>query len=264
VNSKPTHQQQREQWRDALESAIAHPEEPLLVERFNDGWGWNTSARPVSVRCIHKQTYIIKGQQAGRQIVNDQIIALLGMALGAPVGRPRIVEISPDLLECEPQYNYLTPGTAHATLFIQNCDDDRYPDSFRTNQAENIPRFASLCVLYGWVLARDHQFLVEKQYPNRVYSVDHGHFFPGGPNWTKETLSQAPAAELDTHLRILCSFSRKSPEIINALEQLDQVSEDQIIQAVAAPPNEWGLTMEERVMMVEYLVKRQKELINLL
>jgi hypothetical protein len=66
------------------------------------------------------------------------------------------------------------------------------------------------------------------------------------------------------NLWILCSFSRESPEIINALEQLDQVSEDQIIQAVAAPPNEWGLTMEERVTMVEYLVKRQKELINLL
>jgi hypothetical protein len=48
------------------------------------------------------------------------------------------------------------------------------------------------------------------------------------------------------------------------LEQLDQVSEDKIIQAVAAPPIEWGLTMEERVTMVEYLVKRQKELINLL
>ncbi|WP_254174806.1 HipA family kinase [Planktothrix pseudagardhii] len=264
MNSKPTHQQQQEQWRDALESAITHPEEPLLVERFNDGWGWKTSACPVSVRCIDKQTYIIKGQQAGRQIVNDQIIARLGMALGAPVGRPRIVEISPDLLECEPRYNYLTAGTAHATLFIQNCEDDRDLTKFRTHPAENIPRFASLCVLYGWVLAKDHQFLFEKQYPNRVYSVDHGHFFPGGPNWTQETLSQAPAAELDTRLSRLCSLSRESPEIINALEQLDQVSEDMIIQAVAAPPKQWGLKMEERVTMVEYLVKRQQQLVNLL
>lgn len=262
MNSKPTHQQQREQWRDALESAIAQPEELLFVEHFLKVW--NTSARPALFRCYDNQKYMIKGQQAGRQIVNDQIVARLGITINATVGYPRIAEIDSELSEGYPELDYLTPGTAHATLFIEGCKDERDLTKFYTQQAENIPRFASLCVLYGWVLARDHQFLFEKQYPNRVYSVDHGHFFPGGPNWTHETLSQAPAAELDTHLRILCSFSRESPEIRNALEQLDQVSEDQIIQAVAAPPNEWGLTMEERVTMVEYLVKRQKELINLL
>lgn len=262
MNSKPTHKQQREQWRDALESAIAQPEEPLLIETFVKAW--NTSARPALFRCYDNRKYIIKGQQAGRQIVNDQIVARLGVIINAPVGYPRIAEIDSELSEGYPELDYLTPGTAHATLFIEGCKDERDLSKFYTEQAENIPRFASLCVLYGWVLARDHQFLFEEEFPNRVYSVDHGHFFPGGPNWTMEALSQAPPAELDTRLRRLCSFSQESPEIRNTLEKLNKVSEDKIIQAVAAPPIEWGLTMEERVTMVEYLVKRQKELINLL
>jgi len=42
------------------------------------------------------------------------------------------------------------------------------------------------------------------------------------------------------------------------------VAEATIIQAVASPPNEWGLTMEERIVLVEYLLRRQQELLDAL
>ncbi|MGL5135627.1 MAG: HipA family kinase, partial [Planktothrix sp.] len=141
MNSKLTHQQQREQWRDALESAIAHPEEPLLVKNFLKAW--NTSARPALFRCYDNRKYMIKGQQAGRQMVNDQIVAKLGITINAPVGYPRIAEIVSDLSETYPELDYLTHGTAHATLFIEGCKDERDLTKFYTEQVENIPRFAS-------------------------------------------------------------------------------------------------------------------------
>lgn len=96
MSIQETREEKRNRWREALETAIAQPEDPLLITYFRRSW--NSSARPILVRCIDKKDYIVKGQQAGRQIINDQIIAHLGVAMNAPVGQPRIVEISADLL----------------------------------------------------------------------------------------------------------------------------------------------------------------------
>ncbi|HAG84063.1 MAG TPA: hypothetical protein DCL61_23645 [Cyanobacteria bacterium UBA12227] len=111
-----TDRETRKNWQAALETAIAFPEEPILSITFRRSW--NSSARPVWVRCIDKNEYIIKGQQAGRQIINDQIIARLGIAMGAPVGQPQLIEISQELIDIEPDFSYLTAGIAHGTMYI--------------------------------------------------------------------------------------------------------------------------------------------------
>ncbi|WP_016952372.1 hypothetical protein [Anabaena sp. PCC 7108] len=51
-------------------------------------------------------------------------------------------------------------------------------------------------------------------------------------------------------------------EIKTALFTLEQVTEEKIIQAVARPPDEWGITMDERIAIVEFLIKRQYELLE--
>ncbi len=217
----------REKWRASLESAMTDPEEPVIAITFRRGW--NSAARPVLVRCIDKNEYIIKGQQAGRQIINDQIVARLGVAIGAPVGQPEIIEISQELIEEDSAFSYLTPGTAHGTIYIADCFDDRETRQY-ANQQKNRPRFALLCVLYGWTYGQDHQFIYKKTRPNLVYSVDHGHFFPGGPNWTENNLRQAPIPELDKRLLSTCNLTQD--EIEQALLVLKAVDEETIIQAV--------------------------------
>lgn len=249
----------RTRWQQALEQAIAQPEEPILAITFRRGW--NSAARPVLVRGIDKNEYVIKGKQAGRQIINDQVVARLGLTIGAPVGKPQLVEISAELIAEDPSYDYLTPGTAHGTLYVADCFDDRETGKY-ASQSENRARFALLSVLYGWVYSGDPQFIYKKARPNLVYSVDHGHFFPGGPNWTASNLQQAPDAELDRYLVSTCKLT--SEEIEQALLVLNTVTEDVIIQAVAAPPSEWGLTIDERVTLVTYLLKRKQELLALL
>ncbi|MEM9544072.1 MAG: hypothetical protein AAGA60_31885 [Cyanobacteria bacterium P01_E01_bin.42] len=49
-------------------------------------------------------------------------------------------------------------------------------------------------------------------------------------------------------------------EIDEALEALQAIEEEKIIEAVASPPIEWGLTIEERIVLVEYLITRQEQL----
>jgi len=255
-DSAETKQQARKRWKDCLEAGIDRGEDPIIIITFRSGW--DSAARPVLARGIDKREYVIKGQQAGRQIVNDQVVARLGMAIGAPVGEPCIVEISEELIAEDSRFSYLTPGTAHATLYIPKCSSQREEINY-TNQPENRERFALLILLYGWVYANDYQFIYENARPNLVYSVDHGHFFPGGPEWKQRDLLEAASAEINPRLVSNCKL--KLEEIRHGLPLLDAVSEETIIQAVAAPPSEWGLTIDERVTLVEYLVKRRQDLL---
>src|SRR5574341_106884 len=98
------------------------------------------------------------------------------------------------------------------------------------------------------------------EYQHLVYSVDHGHFFPNGPEWRIENLAGAPNVQPYEEIRSGCNLS--DAEIKVALESLRKVSNDSIIEAVAIPPDEWGVTIEERVAMVHFVIDRQKALLE--
>jgi hypothetical protein len=243
-------------WKESLKEFLANPEEPIQITTLRRSL--SSASRPAFARGIDKREYVIKGQQAGRQIINDQIVARLGKALNAPVAEPQIVEISPELLDCA--FSYLTPGTAHGVVFITDCSDDREFIKY-THEPENRTRFALLSVLYGWVYAQDHQFIYTKKVPYQVFSVDHGHFFHGGPHWTMETLRSAPPASIDRFIHSKAKL--KKDELETGLNALESVSEASIIRTIASVPTEWRITMEERIVLIEYLLRRQKELLSL-
>ena len=254
-------EQDRLRWRLALEDFLQNPEEPVLITTIRRAL--TSSSRPVFARGIDKCEYIVKGivkgWQSDRRIINEQIVSRLGLAMGAPVGKPQIVEISSELLELDPEFSFLAPGKAHATHFIPDCFDNRDASQYKDHSG-NRERFALLSVLFGWVHSQDEQFIYQKTHPCLVHSVDHGCFFPGGYTWTRESLQQASDPEVDRKLILSCSL--KEDEIKLALSALRGVTEEMIIQAVASPPDEWGITIEERMVMVEYLIKGQQLLLE--
>jgi hypothetical protein len=243
----------RTRWRSLLENSAAKREQPLRAITFRQGW--RTKARPVQVKCDDGNEYVIKGQQAGRQIINDQIVARLGMAIAAPVGEPKLVDVT-ELATIEERLSHITPGTAHGTRFIPDCYDEY--TLIATSEPDNRPRLARLAVLYGWVTENDGQYLFKKHPPRLIYSVDHGHFFPGGPDWEEEQLLEAPPATLAPCFEE-CNLNQE--EVSGALQALEAVTEGQIIQAVSTPPDQWGLTINERVTLVEFLTRRRQELL---
>jgi hypothetical protein len=167
-------------WQAELEKLMANPKEPIPIRAFV-GMPMQTGSRPIRAIGVDGRTYIVKGKQAGRQIINDQVVGHLGVLLEAPVAEPYVVEVDEELINDpdEPEFSYFQSGLAHGSLFISGCMDDRSMLRYQ-GQAVNRDRFARLSVLYGWVGAADRQFLYKNQPPNVVYSVDHGHFFPGG------------------------------------------------------------------------------------
>lgn len=252
----PSQDNEQEQWQSWLKQFSIRPDKPLQARTFRRAW--KTKSMPVWLKCEDGNDYIVKGQQAGRQIVNDQIIAHLGTALGAPVGQPKIIEIVPALVELEPKHLAHIPlGTAHGTRFIHDCMDSY--TLIATSEDGNRPRLMLLAILYGWVFANDHQFLFNNYPPRLIHSVDHGHFFPNGPDWKIEDLKNTPKAQLDPYFAD-CHFTLA--ELKQGRKALEQVTEKKLIQAVASPPDQWQLTIEERIALVEYLAKRKQELLT--
>lgn len=209
--------------------------------------------------CGDGHEYVVKGRQVGRAIVNEQVIAQIGLALGAPVGQPALIDVPAELIAAEPAMQHMLPGVSHGTRYLRDCSDRLWIE--HVNVAVNRARFALLAVLYGWGHAGDHQLIYANAAPHLVYSVDHGHFFPTGPDWTAPALDQAPSATLYQDIVSTCGLT--SAELRAALAALDGVQESAIIRAVAAPPDEWGCTMDERVTMVAFFAKRRSELLAL-
>ena len=253
------------QWKTSLISLLQYPRESLQAITYRRGW--RTKAEPVLLECEDDQTYVVKGVQAGRQIVNDQVVARLGIALGSPVGTPSFIQISAELIELDRRLASFSPGLAHGTLWIPDCRDSY--ELLGTGEEENRSRYALLSALFGWVINHDPQYLVNEQPPRLVHSVDHGHCFSGGPNWTVESLQNSIDSDSGMSLEFLlingfemCVF--KAIDFQTMQQNLKQVTELNIFSSVASVPEEWGITMEERLVLVEYLIVRQQRLMLIL
>jgi hypothetical protein len=164
-----------------------------------------TSSQPVLLACDDGSDYVVKGQQAGRMIVTDQVVGRLGGAVLAPVAEITLIDVPAELINAEPEMSHMRPGVSHGSRWLANCSDSKGFE--QTTVPENRDRFARLALLYGWVIASDHQFIYENAEPRLVHSVDHGHFLAGATNWTEETLRHAPAPAPDNNVVAACSLT---------------------------------------------------------
>ena len=57
-------------------------------------------------------------------------------------------------------------------------------------------------------------------------------------------------------------YIKEVPEVHESVAKLQHVSKGDIAQAVASPPVEWGLTLEVRAELAEYLERRRLQLLD--
>lgn len=218
----------------------------------------NSASNPVKLRCADGRNYAVKGLQAGRMVFNDQVAARLGFMLGGPIPEVALIVVSPELIQLTPDMAHMRPGISHGSIVLE--DHTAKAGFQHLDQSENRARFACLAVFFGWMGGSDQQFIYQKQAPCLVSSVDHGHFFHGGPDWTNDSLKQSGRAVPDTALVRGCCFS--DDELRQACKPLANVTPEQIATAVAVPPDEWGVQANERIALAEYLHRRQLELLG--
>ncbi len=192
---------------DLLDAACASRPAPIKAEEHAGGLG--SASRPQKFYCGQsRELYAVKFAQNnhgdGRGIFNEQVIALLGAILEAPVPRVELVEVSQALvddllrdkamhqLDFDPQ-----AGVHHGSLWAHHHSDrmgleTQYIDA-------NRQRFGTLDILHQWAMCTgDQQWIYSNTSPNHVLSVDHNPFFPSGCAWTKEQLGPSAVTSRQT------------------------------------------------------------------
>lgn len=239
-------------WEQLLaDAAGGDPPEVIVADTYLRKWG--TSSQPVLLTCPGHGDFVVKGPVAGRAAVNDQIVGRLAEIANCPTGRPALVEVTQTLIDNEPEMAHFTAGVWHGSGFLVGYSESQ-GNSFQMT-AENRPRFASLAILFGWMVPNDPQFIYANTAGQEVASVDHGHFFAGGPNWTIGSLAAAPPAAPDPG--VIAGAGLTPNEVEAARVAFAAASNAQIALAVATPPDHWGLTHDERLAMARHLADRR-------
>lgn len=204
----------------------------------------------------------MKGAQCRRNLVAEYLLAQLGTVLGAPVPSPALVNVPASLAEIvSREGSDVQPGVGFGASLLPGLSPDawRGPSKtierlLRSSPATNAPRLAALAILYGWFDVVGYQILQSSSAPFEIYATDHGHGLPGGADdWTVAAFDRArPAAPYDLIARCLTDN-----DLADAIQRLRALPDADIVRAVAAPSEEWGVTTTERVELAAFLMARR-------
>lgn len=242
-------------WQRLINEAMAR--RPELISALTPLKRVGGYSQAAVIMCNDGRRYIVKGQQVGRSLVAEQVVGYLGRVLRAAVAEVAFVDVSAELVDGSLSVMHFEAGVGHGSLFVDGCYDGWGIE--HVGEEENRERFAGLAILYGWTQADDHQLLYRKSPPHLVFSVDHGHFFAGGPEWTAETLDAAPAARPDDWIAVSATLGADT--LRAAVARLARVADADIAYAVALPLDSWGLSLDERIALARYLARRRNELL---
>lgn len=249
------------EWRDMIAVAMSNRLDPVDAHVYRC-IQFSSHSSPLVMGCRDGRDYVVKGLRRpdlARALVNDHVMGILGREMHAPVPAVSLVNIPAALDQRSAGAQALPAGVAHGSHYM--------PDASKVREgiknfdiAINRPRFAILAIMYGWAgVQSDHQFFYQDG-TNAVYSFDHGHFFPNGPNWTPSGLKSAPAAVPDPVITKKCGL--RGVGLDAAKENLRLISDATIARAVGAPPDQWLISMEYRVALAMYLDARRLNLLS--
>ena len=187
--------------------------------------------------------------------VNEQIVGRLGGLAGIAVCQPDLVEIPDDMagIEICPGY-VLEACVAHGSHAVDGAIEVRGNLDHR-GQDDNARRHAGYLVLHDWLWGGDDQWLRVEAQGNEYFSHDHGHYFPGGPNWTAEGLA---AARDQAHPSPASLEGINADELDRLADQLDALTEEEIAANVEVLPEAWTIGPAERAAVVDFAFHRAR------
>jgi len=220
-----------------------------------------SDSKPVKLTCEDGHDYFVKGVQLAqdmprkRVLINDQIVARLGLDMGAPVGVPALVEVLQALIDNESGMAHMHAGVAHGCRAILQVTNRRTWENIQIR--ENRSRFALIAVLYGWLNVSDVQVLYDENPPHLVYTVDHGHFI-AGPGWDVAGFAGGIPSIMMEDICNQCVFT--DAEKHAALSSLAYVTDERIADAIAIPPDTWLFPEDQRIALAKHLASRRDAL----
>lgn len=195
---------------------------------------------------------VVDNPQSPRVPVNEQVVGRLGRWLGCAVCDVALLRIPAELegWEYRPGRK-LVQGYAHASRALDPAIETRAV--LHPRDDDNPSRLSTLDVLADWCWAGDHQWLYVPNEENRYYSHDHGHYFPGGPNWSRASLGATSSAQKPPFPVIPTGVGPLS-EIAAKLAAADAAT---IAGVLSGLPIAWPVSDDDLIDLVQFLDGRR-------
>jgi hypothetical protein len=121
---------------------------------------------------------------------------------------------------------------------------------------DNARRHAGLHAIYDWLYGQDPRWLVCGHSQNAYFSHDHGHYFPGGPDWTVESLKQFVALPMPLGAAGADATGLDLAELRRLADPLDRVTAEDLLSIVSTIPCTWPVSDDELKALVCFLLIR--------
>jgi hypothetical protein len=206
--------------------------------------------------------YVAKGLNVGEApspkiytFAADAVVGRLGNRLGAQV--PEVALLSADITICSAylELHQKVPGLLHGSTYVPNTTPRLAIDAARNPQ--DAIDYAILAVLYGWMGASDDQVIRNMLPPERVLSVDHGHFFNGGAPWNEAVFAKLGDATIHA---AFVSHGANTSEVQRAIVAAKNVTDEEIIEVVSCVPSTWDVPDDDLVALAKFISRRRDTL----
>jgi hypothetical protein len=223
--------------------------------------------------------YVVKwnatSNKRAKEVVNEYVAGNLATLLSLPVVPFELVYIPADFISNTPKLkskkHTFNPGCHYACLFIENSIELSELNKSLPSKTDviNHEMLAAMVVFDHWVHNIDRtmsNLLLEKR-NNEVFYVhliDHGKCFPGGYNWSVNTLRTKSNDGLPFRETYHWVFSILNEEdFTQFVEKIINLPNERIFEVIRSIPEEWQVSKEESEALFQYLVKQKNQLPDL-
>jgi hypothetical protein len=195
----------------------------------------------------------VNNPQGPRVPINELVVARLGALIEAPLCEVGLIEIPDELAGVKYREDRsLEAGLASGSMNLDGVVEVKGSLADR-DKADNARRHAGIFAVYDWCWGSDEQYLYEQEEKRRTtYSHDHGHYFPGGPNWTADTL----AAHVDNAHALPDPAGLDPRAVRDYAKRLREVARSDIVDVLRGVPPEWAVTTPELETLGWFLERR--------
>jgi len=184
--------------------------------------------------------------------INERSAALLGRRIGVAIPEPALVDLSGIVgWEFHPG-TFVEAGWAHGAAAVEGAIETR--NLQHRGDDDNRARHAGFYALMDWLAGGDQQWLYSGPEQNAYYSHDHGHFFPGGPDWTTASLA---AVGTSAQQLTLPPTGLDESELDRLADELEATTNAEIDAALSQIPAAWPVADAELEALAGFIAARQ-------
>jgi hypothetical protein len=195
----------------------------------------------------------VNNQQSERVPANELVVGRCALLAALPACRVALVRIPDELAgwEFRPGRK-LEAGYACGSMEQANVVEVRALAN--STQDDNATRYVGLEAIHDWCWGEDAQWLESVTGDAISFSHDHGHYFPGGPNWTPQTLEAQVAVphQLAFQAGLSAAEARRIGGVLDGLTVAD------VGGIVSGLPAKWNTSDEELAHLAWFLAERAR------